>query len=76
MKDDKLYLAAGGEYDVHVLSYDRGSQRFHDHGRIVDDETQVACFMPHDLVLTPDGVAYVGETDHPERSGYLWECVL
>ena len=74
--DRMIYMVAGGEYDVHILSYDRKERRFHDFGRIIDQETEMPCFMPHDLTLTPDGVAYVGETDHPERSGYFWECVL
>jgi hypothetical protein len=75
-EDGLLYLVAGGEYDVHVVTYDRQTGRFDDLGRVVDEEKGLSCYMPHDLALTADGVAYVGETDHPERSGYLWECRL
>ena len=74
--DGLLYIVAGGEYDVHIVTYDRKKGRFSDLGKVVDEEEEITCFMPHDLTLAPDGVAYVGETDHPERSGYLYECVL
>ena len=63
--DGLLYILAGGEYDVHIFSYDRAGKRFADLGRVVDEERNISCFMPHDLALTPDGMAYVGETDHP-----------
>ena len=75
-EDGLIYIVAGGEYDVHILTYDRKSRRFDDLGHVIDNDKKTACYMPHDLALTPGGVAYVGETDHPERSGYLWECVL
>ncbi len=75
-EDGLIYMAAGGEYDVHILTYDRTSGLFNDLGHIVDKDTGVPCFMPHDLALAPDGLAYVGETDHPERASYLWECAL
>lgn len=74
--DGLLYIMAGGEHDVHIVAFDRKLRRFSDLGHVMDTRTGVTCYMPHDLALAPDGVAYVGETDHPERSGYLWECVL
>jgi sugar lactone lactonase YvrE len=74
--DGLIYILAGGEYDVHILTYDRQARRFDDVGQVIDHDKGLACFMPHDLTLTPDGVAYAGETDHPERSGYFWECML
>ncbi len=36
---------------------------------------EARCFRPHDIALR-DGVCYVGETDNPERTGYLWEVPL
>lgn len=74
--DGALYIVGGGEHDVHIVTFDRKTRRFRDLGRMIDERTDAPCYMPHDLALTPNGVAYVGETDHPERSGYLWECVL
>ena len=74
--DDLLYMVAGGEYDVHIVSYSRRERRFSDLGKIVDEGSGEACYMPHDLAVVPGGKVYVGETDHPARSGYLWECAL
>ncbi len=30
----------------------------------------------HDIRLMDENLAYVAETDVPNRSGYLWECEL
>ncbi len=37
------------------------------------DVEGVAMWQCHDLTMTPEGILYAGENDHPRRSGYLWE---
>lgn len=44
-------------------------------GRIVDADGE-PMHQCHHLIATPDGALFLGENDHPERSGYLWEIQL
>lgn len=69
--DDNLYgaVGAGGNYSLFRFNGDRTDML----GPIRDDAA--ACYIPHALCFL-DGHLYVGETDSPVRSGYLWEAQL
>ena len=56
-EDGLIYMVAGGEYEVHIVTFDRKAGRFADLGHVIDKDTGVPCFMPHDLALTPDALA-------------------
>lgn len=49
-------------------------------GRVGSDATELGAGLEenrfHDLRLVGRELAYVAETDVPDRSGYLWECAL
>lgn len=71
---DGLLYGAGGWNETGLFAYDRASRRFHDLGRIFDPDINDGCVIPHDICMTPDGTIWTGETDHPHRACYLWEC--
>jgi hypothetical protein len=72
--DGMLYGVGGDDNGTTIFRYDREQERFELLGQVrAPDGT--TCFRPHDLALV-GGVAYVAETDTPDRSGYLWECRL
>jgi len=74
---DGLLLGACGDREGSCLfAYDRKNGRFLDLGLIRDSATGLALYRVHDLRLTDERTAFVGETDVPTRSGYLWECRL
>lgn len=71
--DGSLY-GAGGRRDTFLFRYDTGLRAF----RIISDLTAPdgkRCTYPHDLAMVGDTI-YIGETDNPRRSGYLWEVTL
>ncbi len=71
-----LLLGVGGnDRAVGAFAYDRRSGRYEQLGPLHDPAADAGCFRPHDCCLMGDTL-YVGETDHPERSCYLWECRL
>ena len=41
-----------------------------------DEDGGTLLYRVHDVRKGPDNLIYVGETDVPHRSGYLWECEL
>lgn len=70
--DDGLIYGAGGDTGVtHFFSYDRQARRIDNLAEIIADDG-LRCFRVHDLAVVGN-VAYVGETDNPSRSGYLWQ---
>ena len=46
---------------------------------VADHETAERCIIVHALTLTKRNgtyLAYIGETDNPNRAGHLWECQI
>jgi hypothetical protein len=44
---------------------------------VADTDLNVRCIIVHALtILQRNGhyLVHIGETDNPDRSGYLWEC--
>jgi sugar lactone lactonase YvrE len=74
-KNNLIYGVAGMREPC-LFAFDPKKDTFHILGVIRDDERGAACHIPHDLTIADDGRVFVGETDNPERAGYLWECVL
>ena len=68
--DGMLYGAGGRNGDYHLFRYD--GDTFQDLGSIASADGE-APFVAH-AVCFQAGRVYVGETDHPTRSGYLWEA--
>lgn len=76
-KDSLLIGCTGDDGNGSLFAYDRDTGAFHLLGPVVDDETGLQLFRVHDLAVMRGGtLAYLGETDVPMRSGYLWECEL
>jgi len=72
---DDLLLGVGGDDDnTTVFAYDRGSGAFTILGRVQDEQGN-GCFRPHDMKMVGNTL-YIGETDNPRRTCYLWECEL
>jgi len=69
--DGLLYGVAGTSGDYHLFRFD--GDTFNDLGQVRSSD--VAAYIPHAICFVDDRI-YVGETDTPERSGYLWEAVL
>lgn len=71
MGDDGLfYGTCGDDWNVFIYSYDRQRNSFAVLQRLECDGT--TCYRPHDIAFVGDSI-FVGETDNPKRSGYLWE---
>lgn len=70
--DGALYGAGGDAHQTGIFRYDRATRGFDILGTLVAPDGK-RCYRPHDMVMV-GRTAYVGETDHPTRSGYLWEC--
>jgi len=71
---DGLILGVGGSDDcVLTFAYDSRSGRGHILGPV--GEGGMSCYRAHDCCLVGDSL-FVGETDNPKRSCYLWECRL
>jgi len=74
--DGLLYGAGGSDGDCYFFSYDRDKERFEQLGIIQDEKSGEKCVRVHDMCQVPDGRFYIGETDVPKRTAYLWECTL
>lgn len=72
--DGMIYLCGGSDKAPLLARYDRQAERFEMLGSVVAPDG-TTCYRCHELVVE-DGVAYIGETDNPKRSGYLWACEL
>ncbi len=70
--DGYIYLCGGNDGAPRLARYDRATGNFELLG-IVESPDGTLCYRCHELVVV-DGVAYIGETDNPKRSGYIWEC--
>ena len=71
-EDGLLYGTCGDDYNVSIFVFDRKNNGFKTIAKIEAEDEQ--CFRPHDIAMIGDKV-YVGETDHPQRTGYLWEII-
>jgi len=75
-----LFLAGGQYYLTHVFVVDVESQRrITPFWPIADEETGDRCIIVHDLAVVAQEdkyLVYTGETDNPNRSGYLWESEI
>lgn len=68
-----LYGVFGNNGATRVFSYNTRSGELRDHGPCVDPKRGEPCWIPHDACITRDGTLYIGSTDVPHRSAYLWE---
>jgi len=68
-----LYGVFGNSGMTRVFSYNTRSGELHDYGPCVDPGRYASCWIPHDACITRDGTLYIGSTDVPHRSAYLWE---
>ena len=73
-QDGWLYLCGGNTRASMLARYSREEARF-EHLGSVEHPDGTYCHYAHEIVVV-DGVVYVGETDNPRRSGYLWACKL
>ena len=69
-----MFGVGGNDNQTAIFTYDRGSGACRVLGPVRDEQGQT-CFRPHDLVWIDDRL-FVGETDNPQRTCYLWECEL
>ena len=72
-QDGLLYGVCGDDWQVKVFTFDRKTHGFEIIGDIACDKER--CFRPHDMAILGNKI-YVGETDNPNRCGFLWECHL
>lgn len=72
--DGAAYGVTGRDGRCEVIRFDPATERWELLGPVVDGDT--ACWQVHDVAVTPDGVLYAGENDHPQRSSFLWEITL
>jgi hypothetical protein len=71
-QDGWLYLCGGRERASMLARYSREEERFEYLGNVEHKDGTYLHYV-HELVVV-DGVVYIGETDNPTRSGYLWVC--
>lgn len=71
--DSMLYGTCGDDANVSVFRFDRDIREFEIVAQLATDEER--CFRPHDIARMGNRI-FVGETDNPSRSGYLWEVEL
>jgi hypothetical protein len=74
--DGLLYGCGGASYATRLFSFDRKTRTSVDFGPIYDPQRKTSCWCTHCLTEAKPGQFFVGETDNPDRSGYLWECTL
>ena len=74
--DGLLYGCGGAAYATRMFRFDRATRLAADLGPIFDEQRKTSCWCTHSLTEARPGRFYVGETDNPDRSGYLWECSL
>jgi len=73
---DGLILGVGGsDASTMGFAYDRKSGQCEILGSIRDEQAGADCFRTHDCCLVGQTL-FVGETDNPARSCYLWECTI
>ncbi len=72
--DGWLYLAGGREQASTLARYSRQEQRFEVLGSVEAPDGKFLHYA-HELCVI-DGVVFIGETDNPWRSGYLWACEI
>lgn len=68
-----FYGTCGDDWNVEVFTFDRETRGFKIIAKLMSDD--VRCFRPHDIAVI-DNKLYVGETDNPQRTGYLWEVIV
>ena len=73
--DGFAYGVTGRDGRCRLLRFDPRRDTFA-LGSAIVDENGVAMWQCHDVAITPEGVLYAGENDHPRRSGYLWEIQI
>lgn len=73
--DGYAYGVTGRDGKCQLLRFDPRTDTFELGGAIVDADGE-AMWQCHDVDITPEGVLYAGENDHPHRSGWLWEISL
>jgi len=73
--DGFAYGVTGRDGECEILRFNPRAETYELLGPL-RDKTGVAAWQIHDVCLTPDGVLYAGENDHPQRSSYLWEVQL
>jgi hypothetical protein len=69
-----LYCAGGSDRFPLLSRYDLGEGKFEMLGGIAAEDG-TTCYRAHELRVV-DNVIFIGETDNPKRSGYLWRCEL
>ena len=73
--DGKAYGITGREGNCRLLCFDPSDDTYELGDEIVDSDG-TPMWQCHDVDITPEGVLYAGENDHPYRSSYLWEIAL
>jgi len=71
-EDGLFYGTCGDNWNVKVFVFNRKTRGFSIIGDVAEGKTR--CYRPHDIAMI-HGRIYVGETDNPKRSGYLWEII-
>jgi len=75
-----LFLGGGSLYLTNVFVFDVEKKKLvGGFWPVADTETGDRCIIVHALCLTKRNgsyLAYIGETDNPNRAGYLWECEI
>jgi hypothetical protein len=73
---DGLLIGVGGNDAACMgFAYDRKAGRCEVLGSIRDEAAEADCYRTHDCCLVGHTL-FVGETDNPSRSCYLWKCDL
>lgn len=72
--DGWLYLCGGRERASMLSRYNRKENRFEYLGSVEHSDGTYLHYA-HEITVV-DNVVYIGETDNPSRSGYLWKCEL
>jgi hypothetical protein len=75
-KDGLLLGICGDEDGGTMFTYDLETKYIKVLGPIIDSQTGLSLYRTHDLRLGSNGLIYLGETDVPDRSGYLWEIEI
>jgi hypothetical protein len=75
-RDSLLLGICGDEDGGTVYTYDMETGLIKVIGAIQDSDTGLKLYRVHDVRKGPGNTIYVGETDVPTRSGYLWECEI
>lgn len=69
-----LYLCGGTDNKPYLSKYSIREKKMETLGNIVASDGQ-SCYRCHEIMII-DNTVFVGETDNPVRSGYLWEVEL